>query len=195
MTDDNKPESMEAVKPDRAFGRDEGGDDVKQVVWAGHTVRNPEGKEYLGAVGLTHNGYYRGAEVQVYGAEELWRWQADRHTVKQDAITSAEGASAKQLYPVVEEHREFQEVEGNEGTANKHTEQIIMAELPEHVKAQADAEIAATGAQKMAAQDMGPTNATDWKDTAAMEASREQQRQNAMDLRNAQPEPNQPERG
>ena len=71
----------EPVKqPERPFGRDEGGDDVKRVVWTGHTVQTPEGQAYFGAAGLTQGGYYRAAEVQVYGSEELWRWQAERHT-------------------------------------------------------------------------------------------------------------------
>jgi hypothetical protein len=194
MANDKNAESTEAAKADRAFGRDEGGEDVRQVVWMGHTVRSPEGKDFFGAVGLTNNGYYRAAEVQIYGADEVWRWQGERHTVRQEAISNAEGASTNRLITVAEEHRGFQEVEGSKGTVTKHTEDVTMTELPEHVKSQADAEVAASGAQRMAAQDMGPSNATDWKDTAAMEASREQQRQNALDMRNAQPDPKQPDR-
>jgi hypothetical protein len=74
---------------ERAFGR-EGGEDVKHIVWAGHVVRNGEGQSFYGAVGATHNGYYRAASVQVYGgAEEKWNWNAQRHTEKRDAIASA----------------------------------------------------------------------------------------------------------
>ena len=92
------PEKVEPVTyPERPFGRDEGGQDVKQVVWTGHTVQTPEGRAYFGAAGLTQAGYYRAAEVQVYGSDELWRWQAERYADKEDAIASAESLSANRL--------------------------------------------------------------------------------------------------
>jgi hypothetical protein len=70
-----------------------------------------------------------------------------------------------------------------------------MTELPEHVKAQADAEVAATGARKMPVQDMGAQNVADWKDAAAMEAAREQQRQNALQEKATMPDPHEPDKG
>jgi len=84
-------------QPDRPFGRDEGGEDVKRVVWTGHTVESPEGKTFFGAVGLTQGGYYRAAEVQAYGPDETWHWQPERHTAREDAIASAETLSVSRL--------------------------------------------------------------------------------------------------
>lgn len=93
------PQKLEPVKePERPFGR-EGAEDVKQVVWTGHTVESQQGRRYYGAVGLTQQGYYRAAEVQVYGAEERWRWQTGRHSIKADAIGHAEKMSALRLKP------------------------------------------------------------------------------------------------
>ena len=69
-------------------------DAIKHIVWTGHTVRTVEGHAYYGAAGLTESGYYRAAEVQVYGSDELWRWQGERHADKADAIASAESGSA-----------------------------------------------------------------------------------------------------
>jgi hypothetical protein len=91
------PEKMEPVKqPERAFGR-EGGEDVKQVVWSGHAVRTTDGHRHYSAVGLTTHGYYRCADVQVYGAEEKWRWQPQRYPLKADAIGKAEAVSQGKL--------------------------------------------------------------------------------------------------
>jgi hypothetical protein len=67
-----------------------------------------------------------------------------------------------------------------------------MAELPEHVKAQADKVVAEAGANKMAVKDLGVQDVADWNDPKAMEAAREQQRQNA--LQEKTPEPEQPDR-
>ena len=89
------PEKIEPVKPpQRPFGR-EGGEDIKQIVWTGHTVQSTQGMSYYGAVGQTESGYYRAAEVQVYGADEQWRWQAERHSLKDDAINSAQRATTR----------------------------------------------------------------------------------------------------
>lgn len=69
-----------------------GGEDIKHVVWAGHVVRNTEGQSHYGAVGLTRTGYYRTAQVQVYGGgEEKWCWSPERHTGKYAAIEAAGG--------------------------------------------------------------------------------------------------------
>ena len=181
------PDKAEPVKPpERPFGRDEGGEDVKQVVWTGHTVQTREGQAYFGAVGLTQGGYYRAAQVQVYGAGELWRWQRELHTVKDDAQKSAEIMSANRLNPEstpsITAQRESENSEGSK-----------MA-LPDNVKAEADARMAETGMRKGAVQDMGGTPAAqtaDAYDTKALEAQREQQRQNAKDDKAAQrgPEP------
>jgi hypothetical protein len=54
-----------------------------------------------------------------------------------------------------------------------------MAEIPEHVKAQADAEVAQTGAGKYPVKDMGETKMADAYDTKGLEAQRERQRQDA----------------
>jgi hypothetical protein len=59
-------------------------------------VRNGEGQSFYGAVGATHNGYYRAASVQVYGGGmEKWNWNPQRHTEKRDALASAEVSPAK----------------------------------------------------------------------------------------------------
>jgi hypothetical protein len=171
------PQKTEPVKqPERPFGREEGGEDIKHVVWTGHTVKTPEGQAYFGAVGLTQHGYYRTAEVQVYGSDEAWRWQEQRHTIRDDAISSAETASANRLNPA-----EWKEPDG--GAARLYG----MAELPEHVKAQADNVVAETGASKMPVKDMDAPKATDWKDTAAMDAARQQQRENALQEKSPAP--------
>ena len=61
-------------------------------------------------------------------------------------------------------------------------EQNNMAELPEHVKAKADAEMAKTGMQKAPVQDMDAAQAVDnYPDGGkALEAMREQKRQDAL---------------
>lgn len=83
------PEKAESIKePERPFGK-EGGEDVKRVVWTGHKITSPESKSYYGAVGLTQGGYYRAAEVQVYGSDEQWRWQPGQYAVRDDAVKSA----------------------------------------------------------------------------------------------------------
>lgn len=88
------PRVSEGPLRERAFGR-EGGEDVKHIVWAGHVVRNGEGQSFYGAVGATHNGYYRAASVQVYGGGvEKWNWDAQRYTEKRDAMASAEVSPA-----------------------------------------------------------------------------------------------------
>jgi hypothetical protein len=134
------PEKLEPVKePERPFGNDEGGQDVSRVVWTGHTVQTPEGRAYFGAAGLTESGYYRAADVQVYGADELWRWREERHIDKAEAIASAESLSANRLRgedvrPANEGEHARREVLGKE--------QTNMAEIPEHLKAKASAEMA-----------------------------------------------------
>lgn len=93
------PEKAKSSKPiPREFGR-EGAEDVKDIVWSGHKVQNASGQSYFGAVGLTQQGYYRTAEVQVYGADEKWRWQEGRHSVKADAISKAESVGVDRLKP------------------------------------------------------------------------------------------------
>jgi hypothetical protein len=71
-----------------------------------------------------------------------------------------------------------------------------MAEIPDDVKAQADAQLA--GTQKYAIQDMGGTPAAqtaDAYDTKALEAQRERQRQDAQQNKTAEPQPEQPDKG
>jgi hypothetical protein len=185
------PEKMEPVTyPDRPFGRDEGGQDVSRVVWTGHVVRTPEGREYFGAAGLTENGYYRAAEVQVYGPDEMWCWQVERHADKEHAIASAETLAANRL--AGEEARTpmngaaepaWREIFGKE--------QDNMAQLPEHVKAQADAEMAKTGMQKVAVQDMDAVQPVDnYRDGGkALDAMRDQKRQDAIQEKTPEPTP------
>jgi hypothetical protein len=184
------PERAEPVTyPERPFGRDEGGDDVKRVIWTSHTVQTPEGRAYFGAAGLTESGYYRAAEVQVYGSDELWRWQAERHVDKEDAIASAERLSASRLQegeaPANGKEFSLREVFGKE--------QSNMAELPDHVKAQADAEMAKTGMQKAAVKDMDVAQPVDnYRDRGIeLDAMREQKRQDAIPQKTpeATPEP------
>jgi hypothetical protein len=91
------PEKIEPVKQaERAFGR-EGAQDVKKIVWTGHTVISPRGHSYYGAVGLTKQGYYRTAEVQVYGTQEKWRWEGERFMKLENAVGKAEANSAMRL--------------------------------------------------------------------------------------------------
>jgi hypothetical protein len=71
-----------------------------------------------------------------------------------------------------------------------------MAELPEHVKAKADAAVAETGAQKMAVQNMNTQTdkGPDWTDTKGLEAQQAQKREDA--LRQKSPEPDKgPDKG
>jgi hypothetical protein len=70
-----------------------------------------------------------------------------------------------------------------------------MAELPEHVKAEADAAVAKTGAAKMPVQDMNPAPAVDnYPDRGKeLEAMREQKRQEAVQEK-TQPSP-EPDKG
>lgn len=168
-------------QPERTFGRDEGGQDVKRVVWTGHTVETPGGQFYFGAAGLTKGGYYRAAEVQVYGSDELWRWQEERHTAKADAVASAESLSANRL--AGEEIRQPMNGAAEPSWAEVFgKEQGNMAELPDHVKAQADAEMAKTGMQKVAVRDMDTAEAVgNYSDGGReLDAMREQKRQNAL---------------
>jgi hypothetical protein len=193
------PERIEPVtQPERPFGRDEGGEDVKRVVWTGHTVKTSEDKAYFGAVGLTQGGYYRAAEVQVYGADETWRWQAERHTVKEDAISSAQAVSANRLHDEAPKAADEGLKYGSEWNNPQGDGARLsnMAEIPEHVKAQADAEVAKTGAQKMAVQDMNTRTdkGPDWTDTKGLEAQQAQKREDA--LREKTPEPDKgPDKG
>jgi hypothetical protein len=177
-------EKVERVKqPERPFGRDEGGEDVKRVVWTGHTVRTSEGHTYFGSAGLTQGGYYRAAVVQVYGSDELWRWQTERHHVKEDAISSAEKTIANQLRQETvpapsnaEKWIEWAEI------SQKEKEQE-MAELPEHVKAEAVQATTSMNKAEIQTAEAGRVvkDLADPFDTKAMEAQREQQRQNALD--------------
>lgn len=80
----------------------------------------------------------------------------------------------------------------NSGPGNVEDKKV--AEIPEHVKAEADAEVAKTGAQKMPVQDMGETKAVDAYDTKALEAQRERQRQDALQDKTAEPV-QQPDKG
>jgi hypothetical protein len=183
------PEKMEPVKqPERSFGRDEGGEDVKQVVWTGHTVQAPEGQSYFGAAGLTQSGYYRAAEVQVYGSEELWRWQGERHADKEHAIASAESMSADRLRG--EEARLLVVAAEPAWKEMFEKEQNNVAELPEHVQAKADAVTADLNKTEIKMMDAGPSvnQLADSYDTKALEAQREQQRQNALDRKGPEPD-------
>lgn len=225
------PEKIEPVtQPERPFGRDEGGEDIKRVVWTGHTVETSEGQRYFGAVGLTESGYYRAAEVQSYGAEESWRWQAERHTDKRDAIGSAESMSANRLSPesgpatasqeesranaarepsiqdrldeprtpqerdqmVAALYRELDNPDGGGARLrdmadgreeqNRMAREVLagerdilsssprtetMAEIPDHVKAQADAEMKKTGGVETVAAN---TKAVNQKEAGSFEA-------------------------
>jgi hypothetical protein len=92
------PDKTAPVKePDRPFGREDGGRDIKRVVWTGHTVEIPQGQRYFGAVGLADSGYYRAAEVRQYGSEEAWKWQGERHIAKEEAIKDAQRLSEDRL--------------------------------------------------------------------------------------------------
>lgn len=62
-----------------------------------------------------------------------------------------------------------------------------VAEIPEHVKAEADAAVNKTGAAKMPVQDMGETKGVDAYDTKGLEAQRERQRQDALQDKAAEP--------
>lgn len=188
------PEKSEPVKqPERPFGRDEGGEDVKRVVWTGHTVETRGGQAYFGAVGLTQGGYYRAAEVQVYGSGELWRWQSEKHIVKDDAQQSAETMSANRLNPKSTQDKIAPEAAWNTGRESERVEGNKMP-IPDNVKAEADARMAESKMEKAPVQDMGGTPAAqtaDPYDAKALEAQREQQRQNARDDKAAErgPEP------
>jgi hypothetical protein len=185
------PEKMEPVtQPERPFGRDEGGQDVSRVVWTGHTVQTPEGHAYFAAAGLTENGYYRAAEVQVYGPDELWRWQVERHADKEHAIASAEtlaanrlaGEEARTLINVAAEPA-WREVFGKE--------QDNMAELPEHVKKLADQARQESRMEKAEVKDMDAAKAVDnYGDGGkALETMREQKRQDAIQDKTPEPTP------
>jgi hypothetical protein len=92
-----KPSIHTDTHRERPFSRENGGADIKHVVWAGHTVKNSVQQSQYGAVGLTENGYYRTAQVQSFGGIEQWNWSADRHVEKQGAISVAEYRSAESL--------------------------------------------------------------------------------------------------
>jgi hypothetical protein len=182
----DKPEP--GANPERPFGRDEGGEDVKQVVWTGHMVETQGGQRYYGAAGLTESGYYRAAEVQVYGSDELWRWQPERHADREDAVACAEKMTAGRLpgeTPGKLTEPAWREFFGKE--------QSNMA-LPDHVKALADQARQESGMEKVQPTnvDVGtPINdRADPYDTKALEVQRGQQRQNAVDRKGPEtPEP------
>lgn len=184
------PQKTDPVRqPERPFGRDEGGEDVKQVVWTGHTVETPEGRTYFGAAGLTQAGYYRAADVQAYGPDELWRWQLERYADKADAIASAETLMANRL--AADEAR--QPMNGATEPAWREffeKEQTNMAEIPEHVKAEAERAAANVNKAEIKMADAGPSvnERADAYDAKAMEAQREQQRQNALEKKGPEPE-------
>jgi hypothetical protein len=189
------PDKLEPVKqPARPFGRDEGGEDIKQVVWTGHTVQTREGQAYFGAVGLTQGGYYRAAEVQVHGADEVWRWQGERHTGRDDAQKSAETLSANRLNPEPMPAKAAPKETWNTGPDSERSEGNKMAEIPDSVKAQADAVTAQTGVEKMSVKDMGAPQGVDAFDTKGLEAQRERQRQDAQQEKTPEPT-QQPDKG
>lgn len=66
------------------------------------------------------------------------------------------------------------------GTDSEKEKGEKMAEIPESVKARADAEVAQTGAQKMEVVDMGEPKGVDAYDTKALEAQRQKQREDAI---------------
>jgi hypothetical protein len=184
------PDKLEPVKqPERPFGRDEGGEDVKRVVWTGHTIQTREGQAYFGAVGLTEGGYYRAAEVQLYGSEEVWRWQGELHTVKDDAQKSAENMSANLLNPESTPAKTNQKEAWKTGPESEKLEANNMA-LPEHVKAEADAAIAKTGMEKAAYKDMNTAQAVDnYPDAgASLDTMREQKRKDAIQDKTPEPD-------
>ncbi len=64
-----------------------------------------------------------------------------------------------------------------------------MAEIPEHVKAEANAQVEATGLQeKFPVKDMGTNNMADAYDTKGVEAQRQQQRETALEQKAPEPE-------
>jgi hypothetical protein len=189
------PEKAEpGAEPQRPFGREEGGQDVKQVVWIGHTVETPEGQRYFGAAGLTEAGYYRAAEVQVYGTDELWRWRPERYSDLADATASAERMAESRLQreaPLNGEQPPWKEFFEKELTND-------MA-IPDHVKAQADAAVAETGQkEKIPVQNMDAPQAVDnYTDRGKdLDAMRDQKRQDALlEKQEKTPEPTpEPER-
>jgi hypothetical protein len=125
--------------------------------------------------------------VQVYGSDERWRWQAEQYVDKAEAIERAEEMIANRLQgeaPRNGEQPAWREFFGKELTNN-------MAEIPEHAKAAAENATANLNKGDMNMQNAGPSvnQLADSYDTKAMEAQREQQRQNALDRKGPEPTP------
>ena len=159
-------------------------------------METPDGKRFFGAAGLTDNGYYRAAEVQTYGSEELWRWQDERHINKTDAIDSAEMKSAERCSGAHEWGRLHREAGAAlnaawQGGSEKNEDKKVA--IPEHLKVQADAVRTESGAEQYPVKDLGEHKGADWTDTKGMEAQRALQRQNALD--DKAPQPEQPDKG
>jgi hypothetical protein len=77
----------------------------------------------------------------------------------------------------------------NTGPDSERMEGNKVAEIPEHLKAQADAVRTQTGAQQYPVRDMGETKGAEAYDTKALEAQRERQRQDAIQDKAAEPQP------
>lgn len=132
------PEKAQSIKePERPFGKENGGEDVKRVVWTGHTITSPEGKSYYGAVGLTQDGYFRAAQVQVYGSDETWRWQQQRHTARQEAVSSAGEMAANRLTPEPKSQKRTDVASGKHDSKEQNT--MTDKPIPEAAKAQLEA--------------------------------------------------------
>lgn len=72
---------------------------IRKIIWNGPWVETDEGRTIRGAVGVTHNGEYKAAEVslyQEYGPDnrvafsgESWKWNDKSYAHKEHAIFAA----------------------------------------------------------------------------------------------------------
>jgi hypothetical protein len=116
---------------------------IKKIVWDGPYVETDEGRMVRGAVGLTHIGNYRAAQVTLYRehgpasrvahSAEDWQWNQKPYAYKEQAIFVARESVAHTV-------RNDQQIEGpvREGgathgsVAKKYgdTSQALQRELP-----------------------------------------------------------------
>lgn len=131
-----------------------------------------------------------GTEKRVHLGYSVEGFHSAIETTKNDQAT--EPYQWGKAYPAISAATE---AAWNEVFKNDPKEQHV-AELPEHVRAKADEEMAKTGAQKMPVQDMNAAPAVDNYDDQgkALDAMREQKRQEA--LQEKTPDPTmQPDKG